>query len=85
MLDKKILELLVCPVNRQPLRPAEEAILDRLNRAIAAGTVKNRAGRPVAEPLTEALVRQDGCLLYPLRDGIPVLLADEGIEVEREE
>jgi uncharacterized protein YbaR (Trm112 family) len=33
----------------------------------------------VKEPLSDGLVRQDGKVLYPVRDGIPVMLADEGI------
>jgi uncharacterized protein YbaR (Trm112 family) len=31
--------------------------------------------------LTEALVREDGAVLYPVRDGIPVMLIDESVDV----
>ena len=34
-----------------------------------------------AYPLEAGLVRQDQKIVYPVRDGIPVLLIDEGIEL----
>ncbi len=54
----------------------------KLNRAIATGGVKNRGGEPVAEPIEAGLVREDGTLLYPVRDDIPVMLVDEAIPLE---
>ena len=53
--------------------------LESCNAAIAGGAVETVGGTRVEEPLEAALVREDGTLLYPIRDGIPVLLADEGI------
>lgn len=50
MLDRKLLEVLVCPVTKAPLVPSAD-------------------GR-------ELLCRASG-LAYPVRDGIPVLLAAE--------
>jgi uncharacterized protein YbaR (Trm112 family) len=79
MINQKLLEIIVCPVSRQPLHAAERPLIDRLNQAIGANRVIDRSGRPVTTPIQEGLVRQDGQVLYPIRDNIPVLLADEGI------
>ncbi|MEO6593679.1 MAG: hypothetical protein ABIP94_02880 [Planctomycetota bacterium] len=71
--------MLVCPSSRQPLREATEAELATVNAAIAAGSVRNRGGNPVAETLPAGLVPADGAALYPIRDGIPILLTAEAI------
>ena len=79
MIDKKLLSILVCPTDRTPLSIAGEQLITRVNRAIAAGRVKNQAGRPVEQPIEGGLLRADKTLLYPVVDDIPVLLADEAI------
>lgn len=79
MIDKELLEMLACPQTHQSLAMADAATLERLNAAIAAGSLRNVGGKPVAEKLVEALVREDRRLAYPIRDGIPVLLVDEGL------
>jgi uncharacterized protein YbaR (Trm112 family) len=83
MIDKRLLEMLVCPENRTPLHLADDSLTARINQAIAAGTLKNRTGQKVASPLEGGLVREDGALLYPVLDGIPVLLIDEAIPLEQ--
>lgn len=82
MIDKELLTILVCPETHQPLREAEPALLAKVNEAIRAGKCYNRAGALVADILTEALVREDAKILYPIRDRMPVLLIDEGIPLE---
>jgi len=81
VIQKDLLEILACPETRQPLREAEPSLVERLNRKIAAGELTNAGGRPVEEPLEAALVREDGKMAYPLRQGIPVLLSEEGLAV----
>lgn len=79
MIDQTLLDILVCPETKQPLRVAEAELVGRVNAAIEAGTVKNRGGEPVTQALVEALVREDGSFLYPVRDDIPIMLIDESI------
>ena len=80
MVDAELIELLVCPETKQTLRPADPDVLARLNEAIARGRVENRGGSPVSVPLEAALVREDGQVLYPVREDIPIMLLDESIE-----
>ena len=79
LVDQSLLDILVCPETKQPLRVADAAVLDRLNARVRQGGVTNRGGQAVSKPLDAGLVRQDGTLLYPVRDDIPIMLIDESI------
>ena len=79
MIDQSLLEILVCPETKQPLHVADAELVGKVNEAIAAGSVTNRGGEPVTVALAEALVREDGSFLYPVRDDIPIMLIDESI------
>ena len=85
MIDKNFLDILVCPQDHTPLTLADHALLSKLNRDIAAGRVKNQAGRPVEDPLEAGLVRRDQTLLYPIVDDIPLLLMEEAIPLDQVE
>ncbi len=67
-MEESLLEILCCPVTRQSLRFADAATL-RL------------VGERSAVPLAEGLVREDGRVVYPIKNGIPLLVADEAIPV----
>jgi uncharacterized protein YbaR (Trm112 family) len=79
MIDEQLLEILVCPENHSPVQLADDDLVDRINRAIASGTLKNRGGGPITEPISGGLVREDGRWLYPIRDDIPIMLIEEAI------
>jgi uncharacterized protein YbaR (Trm112 family) len=81
MVDKELLELIVCPETHQALGVASPELLERLNARIEKHEVKNKAGTALLVALVEGLVRSDGRVLYPVVDGIPMLLIDEGIEL----
>jgi uncharacterized protein YbaR (Trm112 family) len=83
VISKELLDILVCPENRTPLVEAEGAVVEQLNRLIEAGRVKSRCGQKVERRLDGGLVRQDGALLYPIIDGIPVMLMDEAIPLDQ--
>jgi len=78
-MDRKLLDILVCPASRQPLALLEGGGLDALNRAIGAGAVKRVDDTPQSDALREGLVTRDRRLVYRIDDGIPVLLVEEGI------
>jgi uncharacterized protein YbaR (Trm112 family) len=80
-MDRKLLDLLVCPATRQPLALLDKPGLEALNRAIAAGSVTRVDGAPQTEAIREALITRDRKTLYRIDDGIPVLLIEEGIAV----
>jgi uncharacterized protein YbaR (Trm112 family) len=78
-MDRKLLDILVCPATRQPLSLLEAGGLEALNRAIAAGRVRRNDDGMQAEALREALVTRDRKTVYRIDDGIPVLLVEDGI------
>lgn len=78
-LDSRFLSILCCPVSKHALHALGKARLDFLNRAIVNGSVQFVDGTPVAEPLREGLITDDGKVIYRIDDGIPVLLPDTGI------
>lgn len=80
-LDKELLDILVCPETKEPVAMADAGVLGRLNAAVAEGTAKTVGGELVSEPVAEGLLRQDGRILYPIRQGIPVMLIDESIDM----
>ena len=77
----ELLEILVCPETKQPVAAAPQDLVDKLNANIEAGSLRNRGGDPVEEAITEALLREDGHVLYIVDDGIPVMLVEESIEI----
>jgi uncharacterized protein YbaR (Trm112 family) len=79
MIDSELLELLACPETKEPVALADADLIRRVNDAIRAGRITNRAGEAVREPIDGGLVRRDQRFLYPIRDDIPVMLVDEAI------
>jgi uncharacterized protein YbaR (Trm112 family) len=84
-MDKRLLAILRCPVTHKGLAIARSEVLDRVNTAIAAGAVANRDGNVLSNPLDEALVTDDQKLIYPIANGIPVLLEGESINLDQVE
>jgi len=78
MIDRKLVEILRCPVSRAPVAMLPKDRLRTLNAAIEAGELQHADGRKVEGPLKAALVTEDGKRIYPVRDGT-VMLADEAI------
>lgn len=80
-LSKILLAALRCPDSKQALSLADETTIDRLNQAIAAGSVKNFAEKTLTEPIEAGLIRDDRQRLYPINDGFPIMLIDESVDL----
>ena len=77
--DPQLVEILVCPETRRPVRVASAEELARVNAGVRGGTLRNRSGQRVERELSEALMRDDGRVLFPVDDGIPSMLIEESI------
>jgi uncharacterized protein YbaR (Trm112 family) len=78
----EILDLSRCPETGQRLGMAPGDLLERLRKKQAAGTLLYRSGRVVTSPLEAGLLREDSRVIYPIQDGIPVLVVDELIQLD---
>ncbi len=83
MIDKAFLEILVCPKTHKPLQLADQRLVTQLNDQISARKLRNAAGELVESHMEAGLHCPDAGLLYPILQGIPVLLVDEAIPLDQ--
>lgn len=82
-IDKEFLDILRCPETRQDLRILSQERIAKVNDLIAQGKVQFKDGKPVKEPLQEALITADEAIIYRVDDEIPVMLVEMGIPTEQ--
>ncbi len=78
-IDKKLLEILVCPATKVPVKQLPQDRLAILNQCIEGGEIKRIDGEPVPSVLKEALITTDERTIYVVDNGIPVMLEEQGI------
>ena len=82
-MDKMLLSILCCPATHKGLSIAGGDLMNSVNEAIDEGRLRNRNGSILDGRFDEALVTDDGKLLYPVNDGIPVLLEGESVSLDQ--
>jgi uncharacterized protein len=85
LLDSKFLAMLACPDTRQPLIMAKAELISELNQLISRGALRNKKGDVLQSAIEGALLREDSTLFYPVREEIPDLLIEEGVELPWEQ
>jgi uncharacterized protein YbaR (Trm112 family) len=78
-MDRKLLDILCCPISKQPLAMVNSAELSALNKAITSGVMRKNDETAQTQALKQALITRDHKTVYRIEDDIPVLLADEAI------
>ena len=81
--DAKLLDIICCPVTRQPIDIMPASRLAKLNTLIQEEKIRDRSEDTVAATLEQALVTEAGKLAYPVVDGMPVLLEERSIALSQ--
>ena len=82
-MKKELLSIICCPISKQSLSFVTREKLDELNKAINKGLIKTNEGDFLNENITDALITDDGMIIYPIKDNIPVLLENKSIHLDQ--
>ncbi len=77
--DPELLAILRCPESLQPVRLADDPLVQRLLQEARQGALKSLSGAKMPADFEAVLIREDGKRAYLVRDGIPVMLIDEAM------
>lgn len=80
-LDRKLLDVLCCPISKTPVRILNREELHRINEEIAAGHLRYLDNSAVETELEEGLITDNGERVYRVDDGIPIMLEERAIPV----
>ena len=77
-------QMLRCPITKNPLRELSASEIKEANSRIANGDLLHFDGTLVRREMTEGLVSSDGQYVYPVEEGIFVLLQNLAIAFNKE-
>ncbi len=72
------IDLLRCPITAQTVKVAPETLVRSLCERQCAGALRTRGGE-IAEAFEGGLLTADDAWFFPIRSGIPVMIASEAI------
>ncbi len=79
----ELLKLLVCPETKQPLKPADAMLLEKVNLYISQGKMMNKSGESLIDQIQGGLITQDEKTLYIIKDDIPIMLVEESVRLHQ--
>ena len=82
-MDQGFVDMLRCPIAGSPLGRMSRIELDRLNELIAGGAARHSGGGTVENRLDDALLARDGSWAYGVDSGVPALLPELAIRIDR--
>jgi len=83
VISSDTLNQLRCLHTGSRLEVADDAFLQRLNRAIEANEICDQLGRPVQERVSGGLTDVGLTVFYSVVDGIPQFMRDESIPLDQ--
>ncbi|MDA7864988.1 Trm112 family protein [bacterium] len=81
MLDSKLIDMLRCPLDGCRLELVVGDQVRRINLALESGELRDRLDQRINAPLDAGLFNSQANRVYPIRGGIPSLVADEAIDL----
>jgi ubiquinone/menaquinone biosynthesis C-methylase UbiE/uncharacterized protein YbaR (Trm112 family) len=84
LMDKQAQAILRCPITKQGLRLLKPQEIPLLNDRMTRGELLHRDGTPVKVSIESGLISRDGRFVYPIIDGIILLLETLAIPVGEE-
>lgn len=73
------IDILRCPISGQRLTQADDSVLEEIESKRLSGKLFRKSGQRVEKAIQQALVTEDQNTIYPVLEGIPQLLAPEGV------
>jgi ubiquinone/menaquinone biosynthesis C-methylase UbiE/uncharacterized protein YbaR (Trm112 family) len=84
LINEQVVAILRCPVSKKGLERLDQQAINSINDRIAKGLLLHRDGTPIKVPLESGLISSDGRFVYPIMEGIILLLENLAIPVSRE-
>lgn len=78
-IDKELLALVRSPASGAQMQSATLDLVERINAAIALQAVHDQSGSVVAKPIESGLVDLKKRCLFPVRQGITILVSGQAI------
>lgn len=79
-ISQDLLSIICCPTTKQTLSLVSDETLTKLNLLQSDKKLTFKDGNPVDYDLSGALITEDNKTIYPIRQDIPILLAEESID-----